>query len=171
MIDTIQTILAPLHGLPLWDAGKVMDMLWLQFGAKCDAPTEEDSSRQLGEYVLHVQSPWRLSGTAGVIAGRSDVYDPADPELGPETFHRDQPGHAVADVQLHRWVDASRLSPPLVQSIIVDRCGGFVLELQGEQALEVFPDSCAANESREEWRLFSANDKLPHFVYTNHGRS
>jgi hypothetical protein len=143
---SIETALAPLIGLPLWAAGQAADMLWLQFGAKVRAPSRRDPNRETGEYALHVQCPWRISGAAGVVAGSSD-------EL-------------VVDRRLATWLDAHRTDPLRVTSLQADRCGGFIAALTHEFALEVFPED---SSGEEQWRLLQPGSEAPHFVVLGAG--
>jgi hypothetical protein len=109
---SIENALAPLIGLPLWAAGHAADMLWLSLGAKVHAPSMGNPNRETGEYALHVQCPWRISGVAGLIAGSSDL--------------------AAADLGLARWLDAHTSDPLRVISIRADRRGGFIAGLTNE---------------------------------------
>jgi hypothetical protein len=143
---SIETALAPLIGLPLWAAGHAADMLWVQFGAKIPAPLMRDPKREAGEYALHVQCPWRVSGLTGVVAGSSD--------------------DAAADHQLATWLDAHRTDPVRVIAIAADRCGGFIATLTHHFAFEVFPEE---SSEREQWRLLQPGKDVPHFVVLGTG--
>lgn len=159
-----------MRGLPLWAAGRAADVLWLQFGGRRTAPTAGDPARVVGEYALHVHCPWRLSAAGGVIAGRSDMYVAADPELPEADFRWDRPGDALLDAQLRRWVDGHAAAPVRVEVIAVDRCAGFVARLAPACALEVFPDAFAVpHDLREQWRLLRPGVEAAHFVVNNHG--
>ena len=145
-------------------------MLWLQFGRKVSAPTTREPSRMAGEYALHIQCPWRVSGAAGVLAGSSDIYVPADPEMDETDFRWDEPGNALGDERLSRWIGALETAPLVVQTVRVDRCGGFTLELPDEFAFEVFPDATSApHDIREQWRLLRPGEDTPHVVLLNQG--
>jgi len=141
----------------------------VHFGHRTPAPLPDDPEREVGEYALHIQCAWRLSGPGGVIAGWSDMYVAADPDLPEEEFRWDRPGASIADAQLRPWLEA-HAEPPPVLDLAVDRCAGFVLRLPGEQALEVFPDAYALpHDLREQWRVFRPGEESPHFVVSNHG--
>lgn len=172
LIESIREALAPLQGLPLWDAGRAANMLWLQLGPRVHAPTRRDPERITGQYALHLQCPWRISFNTGVVAGSSDLCVPADPDADVESFRWDRPGDAVVDAHLKRWINAHSKAPLVVTRIDVDRCGGFVLRLSQEFAVEVFPDaSSEPHDIREQWRLIQPGVDAPHFVVQNQGSS
>jgi hypothetical protein len=165
IIDETRDALSPLRGLPLWDAGRAATMLWLQLGERVSAPTERDPARVTGEYALHMQCPWRISGRDGIVTGSADMYSPADPELSAWDFDENRPGNAVADRELRRWIDRYAHRPLAVVGIEVDRCGGFALKLSEGFAFEVFPDRVADDlEYGEFWRLLQPARETPHYV-------
>jgi hypothetical protein len=171
MIATIQAALAPLCGLPVYNIGRAAGMLWVQFGTPRRVPSRLDLERVLGEYALHLQCPWRVSGATGVLTGSSDLFVPADPMADEGMFRWDKPGDAVVDLLVRRWVSAHAAKPLVVERVSVDRCGGFALSLSQEFAIEVFPDASAEpHDVREQWRLFrTEGDDERHFVWLNHG--
>lgn len=167
MITAIQRALAPLVGLPLWAANRAANMISFQFGVPVRAPTGRDPDRLVGEYALHLQCAWRLSATDGVITGASDIFVPAHDDAD-DSYRWDKPGASLVDVHLARWIAAHAGAPLCVASITVDRCGGFVLQLPREAAVEVFPDAGRASHNvREMWRLLQPGQDTPHFVYLN----
>jgi hypothetical protein len=124
----------------------------------------------VGAYALHLQCPWRLSSTSGVVAGSSDRFVEGDPDWA-DDFEAGRAGTALVDVHLARWIEANRRAPLTVQTITVDRCGGFVLALTNDWAIEVFPDASDASHDmrREQWRLLEPGTERPHFVLLNSG--
>jgi len=59
MKEQIEKALQVLVGLPLWEAGRVVDLEWFEFGARRTV-LEKDGrnrgkSREVGEYALHAQ--------------------------------------------------------------------------------------------------------------------
>ena len=156
--------------MPMWAIGRAADMLWVQFGREVSAPTARDPDRTTGEYALHVQCPWRLSGTAGVVAGSNDIYVPADPDIDEADFRWDRPGASIGDERLRRWIEAHAAAPLIVQAVEIDRCGGFVLRLQQDFAFETFPDATSTpHDIREHWRLLQPGRDARHFVLLNQG--
>jgi hypothetical protein len=165
MIDEIRDALLPLRGLPLWDAGRAATMLWLQLGERVHAPTSRDPERITGDFALHVQCPWRISGHGGVVTGSADVFTPANASIPEWEFDPDRPGNAIADRELRRWLESYAHRPLAIVEVEVDRCGGFSLQLSEGFAFDVFPDASAQDpEYGEYWRLLRPGQEIPHFV-------
>lgn len=98
------------------------------------------------------------------------MYAAADPDTPGWNFDPGNPGNAVADVRLREWMADHESRPLTVQRMSSDRCGGFVLHLSGDYALEVFPTGAdGVHEDREQWRLFEPGMGKPHFVWTDRG--
>jgi hypothetical protein len=162
LIASIRDALTPLCGLPLWGAGRAADLLWLQLGARVQAPTSKQPDRVTGEYALHIQCPWRASSAAGIIVGSGDLFRSTD---GSE-LESDEPGASLADALLQRWLADHSLS---VTAVAVDKCGGFTLRLTNGFSFETFPDAAPSRSSREHWRLLSPGRSVPHFVLLDTG--
>ena len=170
MISEIEKALAPLRGLRLWDAGRAADMLWLQLGERVRAPTSRDPERQVGAFALRVMCPWRVTGSAGIITGRSDIFVPSDPDEDESEFQWDRPGRSIVDQQLSTWIEAHKDRPLAVLEITVDRCAGFAMRLEDLNSLEVFPDAFSMpHDIREHWRILQPGQDTPHFVVNNQG--
>jgi hypothetical protein len=146
-------------------------MLWLQLGPRVHAPIDRDPERVTGEYALHVQCPWRISGRTAIVVGAGDMYRCADPNVPEWAFDPGHPGNAVADVRLRQWIAAFAHRPLAVLGVDADRSGGFVLRLSEGFAVEVFPDSSEAGDEAEYWRLLKPGDDTPHFVMRGPGAS
>jgi hypothetical protein len=164
MTGEIRDALAPLHGMPLWRAGRAATMLWLSFGRRVHAPTLRHPERITGEYALHLQCPWRVSGPNGVVTGSADMFVPSDPDMPAWAFDAECPGNALADFALGRWIDCYVRQPLVVIGIDVDRCGGFCLALSEGFAFEAFPNSRADGAESEYWRLLKPAEETRHFV-------
>lgn len=161
----IRDALAPLLGLPLWAAGRAATMLWLQFGARVSAPTKRDPTRITGEFALHLQCPWRISGRDGIVTGSGDMFVCADPNAPESSFDPGRPGNAVADMRLRDWIGSHANCPLVVVGIDIDRCGGLRLQLTELFSFEAFPCSIGLNEdASEHWRFLRPGDDSPHVV-------
>lgn len=78
-------------------------------------------------------------------------------------------GSALADALLQAWLEDTSSAPRVVEGSAADRCGGFVLNLSGSHALEVFPNAGSRRpEADEMWRLLSIADDW-HFVVGTDG--
>jgi hypothetical protein len=162
-MDEAHKALAPLLGIPLWDAGRAATMLWLQLGPRVHAPTARDPERITGEYALHVQCPWRVSSRSGIVTGSADMFVPG-PDTPEWNFDAGRPGDAVADLELRRWIDSYVDRPLVVVGIDMDRCGGFCVNLSEGFAFEAFPNSSGSDNESEQWRLLKPGQDTPHFV-------
>src|SRR5690242_12017008 len=104
MQQQVETVIAPLVGIPLWDAGRAADLLWLAFGQRQTIKDFRGKPREGGEYAWHVQCAWRFVQGEKVVAGNRDLYyprgykDPKD-EI-PKGFDRDVQGANRCDEAL-----------------------------------------------------------------------
>ena len=53
-----------------------------------------------------------------------------------------------------------------MKRILVGKAGSFTIVLDGELALDVFPDDSLSDEH---WRMFEPSSKVSHFVVTGNG--
>src|ERR1700733_12332941 len=81
----ITQTLRRLLGLPLAIARNAGGMKNFQFGNIRPHPSGKGT---VGDYALHVQCPWRIVGTEGVVTGSADSYEPAviEGETDPADF-------------------------------------------------------------------------------------
>ena len=56
----VESVMSPLVGKPLWDAGRAADLLWLALGPRQTIQDFRGKPREVGEYALHVQCAWRF---------------------------------------------------------------------------------------------------------------
>jgi len=160
----IREALAALQGLPLWAAGRAGTMLWLQLGARVPAPTKRDPKRIAGEFALHLQCPWRITGSDGVVTGSGDMFTCDDPDSA-ASFDPGRPGNAVADDRLRDWIASHAGSPLVVVAADTDEFGGLHLRLSDGFGIEAFPDSTGRTEDPDEhWRLLRPGKDLPHLA-------
>ena len=173
MKDDIERALAPLTGLPLWGASRESNMLALQFGERRSSPTRADPGREVGGYTLRVYCAWRLTRGATILAGSGDLYTPADPDDDLETFDYDAPGATWWDVRLAAYLDAATgdgKPAPAVTAVSADALGGVRVSLADGVAIEVFPNSSAAERFETEfWRLVRPGTADPHVVVGTFG--
>ncbi|HWB30458.1 MAG TPA: hypothetical protein VG736_08155 [Vicinamibacterales bacterium] len=144
-------------------------MLWIAIGHRVHAPTERARTRVTGEWSLHFQCPWRLSGPDGIVTGSGDIFECANPSAA-SSFDPHRPGDAVADVRLRAWLDARANQPATIVGVDGDRCGGLCLQLTGDFRFEAFPETTAVPERfGEYWRLLRPGRDASHFVVRSCG--
>jgi hypothetical protein len=165
----IEQALAPIVGLPIWAAGREIDLLWLQIGARRRIPAD-GGERKVGTYTLLVACPWRLTTDDRIVVGSGDLLTPADPDEEIETFDWDVPGASWLDVRLAEITVAHESDPPVVLAVSADPFGGVRLSLTAELVLELFPTSTPTGHvSTEFWRLIQPGGDEPSFVVGTFG--
>jgi hypothetical protein len=135
MKEAVLQALSHLKGQPLWAVGRAGSLEWFQFGPRRVVPTLRGGTKEVGQFALHLDCPWRLTGPRG--------------ELLPD--HQSEPE-----------VLAGLTSPSLlVCGVRAEESGGFDLEFVGGRRLRAEPDEM---DRLEYWRLFQPGSGEPHFV-------
>jgi len=172
MITTVmnkhEKALQVLMNLPLRRIGRAADMLWLQFGEWREVPYRKGGTRPVGEWALHIQTPWNFVRESRILIGTRDLYYYADSssefaENGPE-FDWKKDGESRFDryaVTLNKELESS---PPVVKRIVCDQVGGFTLWLCDDLTFSVFPNCASSSPDFEFWRLFRPSTDHPHYV-------
>src|SRR5262245_25598399 len=78
-----------LVGKKLSIARRAADMRGFHFGR---VSVDEAGKRSSGEFALHIQCPWRIEGPDGIVTGRTDLWEPAEPgkEINWDTWDYDE---------------------------------------------------------------------------------
>ena len=165
----IESVTAPLAEMPLWDAGRAADLLWLAFGPRRTIQGFRGESKEVGEYALHVQCAWRIVQGEKVLAGNRDLYYPrgykdASQEI-PRGFDWDVQGANRCDEMLAELF-AGGAKQFVVRRIDVGHAGELALLLEGGLTLQIFPNDSLEGEH---WRLFTPGSDAPHWVFTGQG--
>ena len=159
----IEIALAPLQGLVVWGFARAADMLTFQLGEPRVNTSPMGRLREVGEYALHVQCPWRMTEDTRLIVGSGDLFTPAMPDADRTTFKWDVAGANWWDYQLREFM--SKHAPIRVESIAGDPFGGFRLICSAGVAFEVFPNTSAVpHDDSEYWRLLQPGESTKHFV-------
>jgi hypothetical protein len=162
----IESALKVLLGLHLSIARNAGNMKGFHFGK-----TTRRETGLVGQYALHIQCPWRLDSTSGVVTGSDDFYvrgdDNLDENWEPGTVTGHLQNQILAqllggyDQQTRSYISTEeRLN---VTSVRADGFGGFELELSGGYRIVVFP----AGSRGEYWRLLSPGVSTAHVVVGN----
>jgi hypothetical protein len=165
--DSIQQALEPLVGLPLWSAGRAVNLIWLQFGQKRRVKETfgDQKTKTVGAYSLHLQTHWRIVRDARILVGRQDMYFPADTKLESKSFDWKQPRTTRCDQTLQRLLRRNH-SPWVVRTVRGNDLGDIGIEFENGAILETFTPGAVTGEL---WRLFQAYKDLPHFVVSLDG--
>jgi len=147
--------LKDLLGLPWWSLGRAGDLQWFHFGERRSLPGRDGSSREVGDYAIHVQAPWRLCSDGKILLGSRDLNFPRGTsrlDEVPEDFDWDR--HPTRLDEVAEAVEQHFL-PRKVTQVNVESTGSVALIFESNLSLEIFPDG--ATES-EPWRLFVPDD-------------
>lgn len=91
MKEQIQKALDALIGIPLWSSSRAADLQGFHFGQRRTV-TAGGRTKEVGEYVLHIQCAWRIRHGNRVIVGSRDLYNPPHESDDPENFDWDVQG-------------------------------------------------------------------------------
>jgi len=169
MKEKIQKALNVLIGLPFIKANRALDLEMFYFGKHQIITTHEGNAREIGEYVIHVQSAWRILGLQGTIVASQDRYYPGDDSVNiSDDFDWRLPGNRC-DKRIEAFVQEHPDDSLIVEVVEADNVGSVSLTLAGGFLLEIFPDSSFDDDDAEHWRFFRSGDTTSHFVVTDHG--
>ncbi len=142
-------------------------MLWLHFGEWREVPARKGGVRRVGEWTLHIQTPWNLVRDDRVIVGSRDLYyygeGSAEFAEGSE-FDWNKDGESRFDRQAAALNLEFESKSPLVTKIACDTVGMFSLTMGDEMILNVLPNCASSSPDFEFWRLFQAGTDAPHYV-------
>ena len=155
-----------LIGLRLSIIRRAADMLGLHFGSIQPHPSGEGT---IGDYVLHVQCPWRIDSPEGTITGRDDLWEYVGPGERPSNWTYED-GHSLQDRKFDElftrdertrsWVnDSDGFGVAAAQQT---KRGDVTLALVNGYAIILFPASCES----EAWRLFAYGGRHVIFCQT-----
>lgn len=156
----LSEILNELDGLILHPVGSVADMLWVHFGAPKLVPDHYGELREVGEWALHLQCPWRFIQNHRVILASSDFYyaetgEPLDTNSGSQSVFQKNAE------RLNLWIESNKVR---VSSVTYSEAGAFDLIFTDDLKLTVMP-SQSENITNESWLLFKPYVDEPHIVF------
>jgi len=171
----VQSALQLLVGLPLRGLGRCATLLWVHFGdlrwvatsavvIRALGAARAGPGRDVGEFALHTEAPWRLRGPEGIVTGRGDIF--ATPDGTWSTTACDSVGGTLFDERLKALGESLEDGSRIVRTTTVDPVGTLVLTLSGGLVFEVFPEE---SYSTEQWRFFRPASDDPHVVVTAQG--
>lgn len=145
--------------------GRAADLLWLSFG-KPVTITTDTGTREVNEYALHVQCPWRFTKDNSVILGARDIYDPLDPALDLDSdwnwdeFDRDISKQSVFEANSQTINE--NLLPLIVNGIVQNDNGDLRIEFTKNVVFEVF---ITGLRKYEYWRFIDFNTHEHYVVF------
>ena len=148
----IRDAVAPLVDLRVAASYRAADMLILHFGE-----VHETDGGSVGDFSLHIQSPWRLEDAAEIITGRYDRWH--DPSTREPAYHGPELKRSLWDDRIERWLKTGERSPKVV-SVRTDRFATLKVTFNDGTRLRSFADGTQT----EDWRLLQPLTDKPHFV-------
>jgi hypothetical protein len=155
MKDEIQAVLANLVGMALIDTHRAADMQMFTFG--CDRD---------GQMDLHVQCPWRIESSTGLVVGYRDMHDPPI-GVPSDGFDPNEATLTRRDELLADLISATRERPRRVVGTVATESADVRLEFDDALTLSIFPDSVAVDD--EYWRLITLTPGTEHYVVGRDG--
>ncbi len=150
----IEECLDVLRSLPLWTSGRAADLQWFQFGKRHRVPTRKGGTKEVGDFALHLQCAWRVSGPRGIVVASRDRYEPKGDSSDNVNFEWDVAGENRCDERMAAFL--AEHAPRMVVGVAGDEAGGFRLVLDRDFSLDVFPDDSLGDEH---WRFFLSGNR------------
>jgi hypothetical protein len=157
MKNAIQNAVGVLVGMPLWSLGRAADLAWFEFGSRRSVQGWKGKGKEVGDYALHIQCPWRIRIGNSIVVGRGDIFCTPEETSKPTPTDFDwQKGNRFDRVVLELFENESRQF-----TVQAGEAGSLSIGLEGGYKLEIFPHD---SESDEHWRFFKPHAEEPHFV-------
>ena len=120
----------------------------------------------MGEYAIHTQCAWRITGPDGIAVAFSDRFTPrGNPDEIPEDLDCNQRGLTLGDERMETLL-AHRGESLVVERVVAGKWGSFSLSLKDGFSLDIFPND---SWNRERWRWFRPRIGERHFVVAGSG--
>ncbi|GAB2854359.1 hypothetical protein [Lentzea nigeriaca] len=151
MIEEARRSLANLVGERRQYVGRAAGLIWVGFGALRVVTGHNGRTREIAEYALHLQCPWRLLDGDEVVTGSYDVHQPRPGWSGDDDFDWDVQGANRFDAR------ARKLTAYLAEESVVvtaaDVTAWCDLTISFSDGLRL--DALRTGSVRhEEWRFF-----------------
>lgn len=168
-MSNASTILEVIVGKKIWTCRRAADMAMFQCGNRNKISDYYGREVEIGEYALHVQCPWRILSSEGIVVGSRDLYLPSTYERGsdvPNGFNWDREPNRRDRIleelfdRVHDGYEVQR-----VEHGLGDWCQIYLLS---GLYLQIFPDDSLGEE---QWRLFSSNDADGKSTFIGTGRA
>ena len=167
MKNEIEQKLQQLVGYEFTRTTRAANMECLKFGVLY-RDDYKGIERQVGEFGIHLQCPWRITKDNTLLIGSDDlVAQPDETAEYDENFEWDIQGGNLRDVKLKSFLNSGKY---IVKSVSADYFGGFELCFNDNVKLTSFPASTSKFVYSEYWRLLdNRNEDSEHFVVNSYG--
>ena len=162
MSSPYQIAIQSLNSLRVSSIGAAADMLWVHFGEFRTVPTRDGLTKEVGEWALHLQCPWRFVRNGKIILGSSDFYYQAEDG---EPLKRDSNSKSLFSLKAARLNQYLHSEVVGIVDIHLSGAGAFELRMGSGVVFSVMPVESLEVSDAESWRLFQPSTDLPHFVY------
>jgi len=165
MKDKLQNAVKVLVGLPMWSVGRAGDLAWFEFGNRRTVKGHNGEKKEVGDYELHVQCPWRIASADSIVIGRGDIFCTPEETIEPTPADFDwQKGNRFDGIVQQLF--NHELRHLIVQAVQAGEAGRLTINLENGCTLEIFPHD---SESGEHWRFFKPYTEEPHLVFSGKG--
>ena len=163
------TALRVLSGLRLQKVGRAADMLCMHFGDLQTVTFRSGQLGEVGEWALHLQTPWRISVGSTLLVGARDIY--TNWETGEVVEYLD-----IGDSRFDRLTDSlnQRLknTAHYTKRIACDGLGGVRMAFDNDLFFDAFSNISHDHPEYELWRLFEpATGKKSTLLLRRQGRA
>jgi hypothetical protein len=135
MKNAIQNAVGVLAGMPLWSLGRAADLAWFEFGSRRTVKGLKGKEKEVGDYALHVQCPWRIRLRNSIVVGRGDIFCTPEETNEPTPADFDwQKGNRFDRLVLKLFQNESRQF--MVQAVEAGDAGSLAIELEDGYKLE-----------------------------------
>lgn len=143
-------------------AGRAGNIVWLGFGPSRTVIDSRGEAREISEYALHVQCPFRVLDGDQLVTGSSDIYEPGPGWDGDGEFDWDVQGANWFDVRARKLDAYLAEDLVVVTSVDVTAWGDLTISLSDDFRIEV---RRAGSAHREHWRFFQPYRDVDHVVF------
>ena len=123
---------------------------------------------EVGEWALHLQTPWRISVGSTLLVGARDIY--TNWETGEDAAYLD-----IGDSRFDRLTDSlnQRLenTAHYTKSIACDGLGGFRMAFDNDLFFDAFSSISHDHPADELWRLFEPAPRKNTLLLRRQGRA
>lgn len=145
MNELIEQKLKAIVGLPVWAVGRTAHMFWVAIGERRTVKAWGGGTKEVGEFALHIDCPWRWSSRTMAVADQDSSLDQLSNRLK---------------------------STVLCQRVSATSRGSLEITFSDGTTLSVPVDSHDTGiENEEMWRFFRPGTDEPHFVVGSQGIS
>lgn len=155
MEKNIEQSINKVHKKKFLCLGRATNLLWIQFGNILKLKNFKNEEIEKGEYVFHIQCPWRFIQKNKILLGNEDIYQS---EEYIENFDWTKKGTSIFDKKESSINEL--LKNTKVKEVYLNSLGDLKIIFTNEVIFEVFLNTSLKMESYR----FINNKTREHFV-------